>query len=231
MTAHHFPFRLLADLVRVGAAVGVAAALFQFPGNGAGARFLLVLLALLVPRALGGVPGPLDLTFGVTLLATAWASTTWTGAPVMWVLQTAATALSAVVLWLVLARAGLLAHPADEPARPDGRLQPTRLLSRPSPDGGSVASRSWARRGRVVAQTAAIGLLVCLVWEGARWLEAATRPTVDAMAAGSPVAHVLVGTLGALLGGCWLAEFVRGSSDRGADADRPRVSGQVPLGG
>jgi hypothetical protein len=224
MTARHFPFRLLADLVRVGAAVGVAAALFQFPGNGAGARFLLVLLALLVPRALGGVPGPLDLAFGVTLLATAWASTTWAGAPIMWVLQTAATGFSAVVLWLVLAHAGLVGHPADGPA------QPTRQLSRPRSD-DSVTYRSWACRGRVVAQTAAIGLLVSLLWEGARWLEGATRPTVDAIAAGSPVAHVLVGTLGALLGGCGLAELVRRSGDRSSDADRPRVSGRVPLGG
>jgi hypothetical protein len=226
MALHRFPFRLLADLVRVGAAVGVAAALFEFPGNGAGARFLLVLLALLVPRALGGVPAPLDLAFGVTLLATAWSSTAWAGTPVMWVLQTAATGLSAVVLWLVLARAGLVTHPADEPEH----ARPTRRPAR-SPSDRAVAYRSWVRRGRVAAQTAAIGLLVGLVWEGARWLEAATRPAVDAAAAGSPVAHVLIGTLGALLAGCGLAEFVRRSGDRGADADRPRVSERVPLAG
>ena len=230
MTAHHVPFRLFADLVRVGAAVGVAAALFEFPGNGAGARFLLVLLALLVPRALGGVPAPLDLVFGVTLLATACASTAWAGAPVMWLLQTAATGLSAVVLWLVLARAGLVAESPDELAQQHDALRPTRQLPHSLSDRLAV-HRSWARRGRVVAQTAVIGLLISLVWEVARWLEAATRATVDAAVAGSPVAHVLVGTLGALLCGCGLAEFVRRSGDRGADADRPRVSEQVPQGG
>lgn len=230
MTAHRFPFRLLADLVRVGAAVGVAAALFEFPGNGAGARFLLVLLAMLVPRALGGVPASLDLVFGVILVATAWASTAWAGAPVMWMLQTAATGLSAVVLWLVLARAGLVAQSTDELARQHNALRPISQL----PDALSdhlMVHRSWARRGRVVAQAAAIGLLVSLVWEGARWLEAATRPTFDAAVAASPVAHVLAGTLGALLGGCGLAEFVRRSGDRGADTARPRVSEQVPQGG
>jgi hypothetical protein len=36
---------------------------------------------------------------------------------------------------------------------------------------------------------------------------------------------------GALLAGCGLAEFVRRSGDRGADADRPRVSERVPLAG
>jgi hypothetical protein len=230
MTTHRFPFRLLADLARVGAAVGVAAALFEFPGNGAGARFVLVLLALLVPRALNGVPAPLDLAFGITLLATAWSSTAMGGAPVMWLLQTAATGLSAVVLWLVLARAGLVAHTGDEPVRADREPRPTGQPARPRPD-RSAAYRSWARGGVVVMQTAAIGLVVSLVWEGARWLEAATRPTVDGVAAGSPVAHVLAGTLGALLAGCGLTEFVRRSGDPGADADRPRVSERVPLTG
>lgn len=230
MTAHDVPFRLLADLVRVGAAVGVAAALFEFPGNGAGARFLLVLLALLVPRALGGVPAPLDLAFCVALLTTAWAAIAWAGTPVAWFLQTAASGLSAAVLWLVLARAELVAHPAAEPAGPGGTVRPTRQLLRPAPD-HPVANRWWARQGRVVAQTTAIGLLVGLVWEGVRWLEAATRPSVDAIATGSPVVHVLAAALGALLAGWGLAGFVRRSGDRGADADRPRVSEQVPLGG
>ncbi len=67
------------------------------------------------------------------------------------------------------------------------------------------------------------------MWEGARWLEAATRPALDA--AGSPVAHVLAGPLGGLLAGCGLAEFVRRSGDRGVDAGRPRVSERVPLAG
>jgi hypothetical protein len=70
-----------------------------------------------------------------------------------------------------------------------------------------------------------------VVWEGARWLEAATRSALDAAAVGSPVAHVLAGTLGALLAGCGLARFVRRSGDRGDDADRPRVSERVPLAG
>jgi hypothetical protein len=95
----------------------------------------------------------------------------------------------------------------------------------------SRAHRFLTGRGPIVAQTVAIGLLVSLVWEGARWLEGATRPTVDAAAAGSPVAHVLAGTLGALLAACGLAEFVRRSGNRGVDADRPRVSERVPLAG
>lgn len=203
MAHHHVPFRLLADLTRVIAAVGVAAALFEFPGQGAGARFLLVLLVLLVPRAVGGVPAPVDLAFGVTLLTAAWASMHAIAAPAGWLLHAVATALTATVLWLVLARAA-------------------NVWSAPR----WSAPRQY---GLIVAQTGAVGLVVAAAWEGARWLEAATRPAADAPAAGGPVVHVLVGTVGSLVAGWMLAGFVRRSRSVGVDANRPRVSKRVPL--
>jgi hypothetical protein len=42
MAAHHVPFRLLGDLVRVGAAVGAVAALVGIPSIGMGARFTVL---------------------------------------------------------------------------------------------------------------------------------------------------------------------------------------------
>lgn len=202
MAHHHVPFRLLADLTRVAAAVGVAAALFEFPGQGAGARFLLVLLVLFVPRAVGGVPAPLDLAFGATLLTAAWTSVHTVAPAVGWLLHVVATSLTAVVLWLVLDRAT---------------------------DAGRSAHRSPARqRERIVGQTGAIGLVVAGSWECARWLEAVTRPTADVTTAVSPLTHVLAGVVGSVAAGWVLAKFVRCSRDTGADVDHPRVSGYVP---
>lgn len=104
MAARHVPFRLLADLVRVGAVVGALAALVGIPSVGIGARFLLVLLVLLVPRVTGGVPAPLDLALGLTLLAASGASTaSWfVTTPVVWLAHAAATGITAVVLLYVV---------------------------------------------------------------------------------------------------------------------------------
>ena len=218
MTSRRVPYRLLADLTRVGAAVGVAGALFEFPGQGAGGRFLVVLLALLVPKALGGVPAPLDLVFGVTLLATALAATSAVGVLVWWPLFAVATGLTAAVFWLVLASAGVVAQPTG-PATPTDR--------RPS-QGSSPRLRP--HRGSVVAETVAIGIVVSVVWEVVRWLESVMgQATGSTATAASPVAHVLIGTVGALAAGWGLAEFVRRSDYLDVDVDRRRVDARAPL--
>jgi len=183
---HPIAFRALSDVVRVGAAVSAVAALVGIPSVGLGTRFLLVLLVLMIPRATGGVPAPLDLAFTVTLLAAVWMSTAeWYDAgPVSWLVHVVAAGVTAVVLHLVLARTGVL----------------------PAPDGWS-----WAERTRVVARTVGIGVVVGGVWEAYRWLE----PVVVSLAAHTSadlVVHMLGNTVGALVAGLALAAVGRGSN-------------------
>ena len=176
-------FRALADMVRVGAAVSAMAALVGIPSLGLGTRFLLVLLVLMIPRATGGVPAPLDLAFTATLLAAVWMSTAdWYHAiPIAWLVHAVAAGVTAVVLHLVLAQVGVL----------------------PAPGG-----RSRAERAGVVARTVAIGVVVGGVWEAYRWLE----PVVVALAAHTSadvVVHVLGDAVGALVAGLALAAVPR----------------------
>ena len=175
MTAHPVPFRLLADLVRVGAAVAAVAALVGIPSFGMGARFLLVLLALMVPRATGGVPAPLDLAFGSTLMVALWASTaTWYGTtPIVWLVHAVATGVTAVVLNRVLVAVGMLGEPG--------------------------------RRASVVGRTLLIGLVVGGVWEAYRWVESIALPVLATHGVANLALHLLVDMAGALVAGLVVA--------------------------
>lgn len=196
MTEHRIVVRLLADLVRVGAAVGALAALVGIPSTGLGTRFVLVLLVLLIPRAVGGVPAPLDLAFGTTLLTAAWVSTAgWYGPPVAWLVHAVAAGVTAVVLYLVLVEAGLSPGPTD---------------------------RSAVARARVAGETAAIGVVVGGVWEAYRWLEPVTRSTLATRSATDLVVCLLVDVVGALVAGLVLAA-VRRPADPGAGGDPVRT--------
>jgi hypothetical protein len=193
-------FRALSDLVRVGAAVSAVAALVGIPSVGLGTRFLLVLLVLMIPRATGGVPAPLDFAFTATLLAAVWMSTAdWYDAgPVSWLVHAVAAGVTAVVLHLVLARAGVL----------------------PAFDG-----RSWAERARVVARTVVIGVVVGGVWEAYRWLEPVVVP-LAAHTSADLVVHTLGDAVGALVAGLALAAVRRTSSAPPAGAGTsPTVAG------
>ena len=190
-------FRLLADLVRVGAAVSALAALVGIPSLGLGARFLLVLLVLMIPRAVGGVAAPLDLAFGSALLAAAWTSTAdWYAGPIVWLVHAIATGVTAAVLYLVLARTGLLPEPA---------------------------SRSAMSRARVTGGTMAIGLAVVGVWESYRWLEPVTLSTRAALDA-DLVGHLLVDVVGALIAGLVLAFVWRPGDVTVTDGDPSRAA-------
>ena len=147
MARHRLLFRLFADLARVGAAVGAVAALVGIPSFGMEARSLLVLLVLMVPRATGGVPAPLDFAFGATLLVALWTSTAaWYGTtPVGWLVHALASGVTAVVLYLVLVQVQVLGEP-NEPLR----------------------------RVRVVGWTVLLGVVVGGVWEAFRWFESVT---------------------------------------------------------
>src|SRR5690242_12615716 len=164
MAEPHLALRALSDLVRVGAAVSALAALVGIPSLGLGTRFLLVLLVVLIPRATGGVPAPLDLAFTTTLLLAVWASTAdWYAAmPAVWLVHAIATGVTASVLYLVLARVGALAAP-----------------------GGRT------RRVRVVVGTAAIGLVVGGVWEAYRWSEPVLVAPAPVHTTADLIVHVL----------------------------------------
>jgi hypothetical protein len=196
VTEQGIAVRLLADMVRVGAAVSALAALVGIPSIGMGTRFLLVLLVLMIPRAVGGVPAPLDLAFGATLLAAAWASTAeWYGTPTAWLVHAIATGLTAAVLYLVLAGAGLVSRPV----------------------GGSAVSAV-----RVAGATTAIGLAVGGVWEAYRWLEPVGLSSAATRSATDLVGHVLAGVVGALVAGLVLTAASR--PGRTADREPSRVA-------
>lgn len=200
MTEPGIALRLLADLMRVGAAVSALAALVGIPSIGLGTRFLLVLLVMMIPRAVGGVAAPLDLAFGATLLAAVWTSTAdWYGAPVAWFVHAAAAGVTAAVLYLVLARTGLLYRQADPSA---------------------------IYRARVVGHTAAIGLVVGGVWEAYRWLE----PALAARSTQDLVVRLLGDLAGAVIAGLVLSVARRPDDDDGADGAPGRMSADDRLG-
>jgi hypothetical protein len=152
MAEHRLLFRFLADLVRVVAAVGALAALVGIPEFGMEVRSLLVLLVLMVPRAMGGVPAPLDFAFGATLLAALWTSTaSWFGTtPFGWLVHAVTTGVTAVVLVLVLVRVQVLGEPRGP----------------------------W-REVRVVGWTVLLGVVLGGVWEAFRWFESVTHVSAN----------------------------------------------------
>ena len=193
-------FRALSDVVRVGAAVSAVAALVGIPSIGLGTRFLLVLLVLMIPRATGGVPAPLDFAFTATLLAAVWMSTAdWYHAvPIAWLVHVVAAGVTAVVLHLVLAQVGVL----------------------PAPGG-----RSRGERARVVARTVGIGVVVGGVWEAYRWLEPVVVP-LAAHTSADLVVHVLGDTVGASVAGLALAAVRRtGSAPAAGAGTSPTAAG------
>ncbi len=178
MGEHRLAFRLLADLVRAGVAVGAVAALVGIPSFGIGVRCLLVGFVLMVPRATGHVAAPLDFAFGATLLVALWTSMTgwYTITPILWLVHAAATGVTAVVLYPVLVAVGVLGAPS-------GR----------------------SRRIRVVRTTTVIGLVVGGAWEAYRWFESIALPVIGTHVGAGVAIHLLVDAAGALVAGLVLA--------------------------
>lgn len=140
------PVRALADLVRVAALASAIGAIFLFPAE-AVVRFSLVFAALLVPRLVGGIPAPFDLAYCVTLLLATWAAVAGWYRAVAWVdwpIHAVTTGASAAMLYLLLARLGLLPDLHDGPLR-----------EHPS---------------SVVLLTVALGFAAGSVWELYEWL-------------------------------------------------------------
>jgi hypothetical protein len=132
------------DAVRVASLLSLLVAAVTH-GGVAGPLFLLVLGGTMIPRALG-LPDPLDVAYGTTLLVAAWA------AQLDWYVtvpgldlgvHAVATGLVAAVAHLTLTRLGVV-PPADSP----GLLRP---------------------RLGVAVVTVALGLALATVWELGEW--------------------------------------------------------------
>jgi hypothetical protein len=101
--------RAIADLVRIAASVSAAAALFTLPSAAAGARFIVVLLVLMLPRMLGVSAPQVEIVCGTVLIAGTWLAVMhdlapWSG----WLDRAATTGAAAVLLHVALTRTGLV---------------------------------------------------------------------------------------------------------------------------
>jgi hypothetical protein len=210
MAQHRLLLRFLADVVRLAAAVGALTALVGIPSFGMESRFLLVLLVLMVPRATGGVPAPLDIVFGVTLLVALWTSTAdwYATMPIGWLVQAVATGVTAVVLYLVLVHVRVLEVPSEP-----------------------------LRRVRVLRWTVLLGLVIAGAWEAFRWFESVTLPVLSAPVGSSLAVDLSVHAVGALVAGLvlasvrWPQRALVSPEDRAAgEPERRRCTGRRSYG-
>jgi hypothetical protein len=109
--------RAIADLVRIGASVSAAAALFALPSAAAGARFIVVLLVLMLPRMLGVSAPRAEIVCGTVLITGTWFAVMQDLAPWVAALEGAATTgAAAVLLHVALTRTGLVRPVGGAPA-------------------------------------------------------------------------------------------------------------------
>lgn len=186
--------RALADLVRLAALASAVGAFFLFPIEG-GVRFSLVFVALLVPRLAGRIPAPFDLAYCVTLLLAAWAAAAgWyrTAAWVDWPVHAVTTGAIAAMLYLLLARFGLLPDLLDRPLR------------------GHPSS--------VVLLTVALGFAAGALWELYEWLGKALLQGTMLVGYDDTIADLFMDGVGSLVGGlglvAWAASNRRGRVER-----------------
>jgi hypothetical protein len=177
--------RAIADLVRIGASVSAAAALFALPSATAGARFIVVLLVLMLPRMLGVAAPQAEIVCGTVLIAGTWFAIMEDLAPWVAALDRAATTgAAAVLLHIALTRTGLV--------RPAG----------------------VAPVVRTVMSIVLLGCLIGLTRLGFEWFAALAlrAPSADGGQLAEP-ALLAAHTLGALAAGACLAWWA-GSSRR-----------------
>jgi hypothetical protein len=175
--------RAIADLVRIGALVSAAAALFALPSAMAGARFIVVLLVLMLPRMLGVVAPPAEIVCGTVLIAGTWFAVMEDLAPWVAALDRAATTgAAAVLLHIALTRTGLV--------RPVG----------------------VAPVVRTVMSIVLLGCLIGLTRLGFEWFAALAlrAPSADGGRLAAP-ALLTAHTLGAFAAGVCLAGWARSS--------------------
>ncbi|MDF9874732.1 hypothetical protein [Cellulosimicrobium cellulans] len=171
------------DVVRAAAAASLVVAVGL--DGVAVALFLLVLGGTMVPRALG-VTAPLDVAYGVTLLASAWAAQLEWYRAVPWLdlpVHAACTGLVAAVAYVALLRTGLLADP--------GTLRPGR-----------------ARAGTLVV-VSGLGAVLAVLWELGEWAGYTYLDDRIGVGYGDTVTDLAAGLLGAVVVGLLLPGTLR----------------------
>ncbi len=176
------PTGLLADLLRVATLVSIVAAVLWYPLE-AVIRFALLLLILLAPRVLN-VPRPFDAAFCATLLLAAWAAVGQWYVTVPWMdelVHFAATGATAAMLYLVLARLGLLSDPQDAPIR--------------------------QHRSSAVILTLSLGLAAASLWELYEWIANQFLPNTIHVGYDDTILDLTMGGIGSLLAGLVLSHW------------------------
>jgi hypothetical protein len=178
-----------ADAVRLAGLASLLTAVLWFDGV-AVALMLLVLGALMVPRALG-TPGRLDVGFGVVLLVAAWSGVLDVYQRLAWwdlVMHFTATGLIAAVAYAIVVRLGSGLPPAQAGAR--------------------------AQRVGVAVLTSALGMGLSVLWELGEWLGDTYVDASIHVTQVDTLGDLVAGGLGALVAGWALTVQSPGPSQR-----------------
>jgi len=173
-----------ADVVRAAALVSLVVGAVTL-GAIAAALFLLVLGGTLVPRVLG-LPAPLDVAYGASLVGAAWAAQLGWYEAVPWldlVVHLVCTGLVAAVAHLALARWRMLPAP------------------------GAAATRREA--GGAVVVTTGLGALGAVLWEVGEWAGHVYLDDGIDVGYTDTVTDLAAGVLGALVAGLLLVRAGR----------------------
>ena len=176
----HGASAILADLLRLIGLVSVPVAAVFFEATDAGV-LAFVLPALLLPRFIG-VPSGFDIAYCTVLLVAAWSnvfdlytSVVWWDIPVHF----CCTGVIAVMLYLLLARVGVVPEPAT------------------------------GRRATAIVLTLALGLAVSALWEMVEWFGHAVISSAIFVEYNDTIGDMAVGGLGSLLAGALLSAAAR----------------------
>lgn len=199
MVDHEGPARLLSDLVRAAALASAAGAFFLFGLEG-GVKFTLVLLALTVPRLVGGIPAAFDLAYCATLLLATWSATAAWYRTIPWIdwpVHAVTTGSIAAMLYLLMARFSLLPGLQDRSLR--------------------------RHTGSVVLLTVALGFAAGALWELYEWFANNVLGGNILVSYDDTIADLLMGGCGSLVAGLSLVAWAARRQRRGkVSAGQPR---------
>ncbi|MDQ4094204.1 MAG: hypothetical protein M3143_12650 [Actinomycetota bacterium] len=182
MVTHKKSVRVLSDLVRAAALASAVGAFFL--GLDGGLKFTLVFLALAMPRLVGGIPPPFDLAYCTTLLLATWSATAGWYRAVPWIdwpVHAVTTGSIAVMLYLLMARFGLLPGLQHRPLR--------------------------GHPGSVLLLTVALGFAAGAMWELYEWLANNVLGASILVGYDDTIADLLMDGVGSLIAGLGLVTW------------------------
>jgi hypothetical protein len=192
---------IIADLLRVIGAVGVLVAAFVFGPTDAGVLAFL-LPGLLLPRFLGARPA-FDIAYCLILLIAGWSNVLDLYTRVSWwdvAVHLVCTGVIAAMLYLLLARCGVVPPPAD--------------------------ARFTVATGVVL--TLALGLAVSALWEMVEWFGHAFISSEIFVEYDDTIADMAVGAVGSIIAGTVLALVRLERLDDPSGASRPPLRYRAP---